>query len=441
MKGRVVVVIAVVVIVGAWGAGHAAGTGASVRVERAIGSAGGTATRNGARARAEAVRLLGLVELPAGTARSENAPAGSGRALSEPTYDEATPNLVDAHAWWTTSVPASAVLAYVARHLPPGAKRSTTGSSSGPPGTIDTVSETFALPPVAGVLTERVLGVSVAILRGGVSAVRTDGEAVWLTPRPSWERIPAGVSRVVFTASGQTDGNRLGPVSAPRVLTGSRAGRLVAFINRAEVVQPGASSCPAAFAEAVTLQFLTADGRSVARAIEDPTGCASVTLTVGRRTGPELSDDPSVTDELLRLGAVPTCAAGELTASVSLPGRNGPANARLIDFSFQNSSDVTCRLSGFPRLALFDAAGRKLPIALTDQGASIVRREGVGATSVLDPDQSAGFGATYTVCRDAPVAVRAQVMIPGVESRFTLTAGNRRHPFAPCHHAVGVGNL
>jgi len=441
MPSRVRAVFAVAVIVGVWGTSQAVGIGASARGEAAMGSASGAATRNRASARVEAARLLGLVRLPAGTARTPGAPAGSRGTLSEPTYDEATPNLVDAHAWWTTSATASAVLAYVADHLPPGAKRFTTGESSGPPGTIDTVSETFALPPVATVLTERVLGVSVAMLPDGVSAVRTDGEAVWLTPRPSWERIPSGASRVAFTASGQIGGNRLGPVSAPRTLTGSRARRLVAFINRAEVVQPGAFSCPAAFPETVTLQFLTTAGRAVARAVEDPTGCASVALTVGRRPGPELSDYPSITDELLRLGAVPTCAAGKLIASASLPGRNGPANARLIDFGFENSSDVMCGLSGFPHLALFDAAGRRLPIALTDQGASSVRHEGLLGTSVLDPDQSAGFGATYTACADAPVAVRAQVTIPRVGHRFTLTVGNRREPFAPCHDAVAVGNL
>lgn len=221
---------------------------------------------------------------------------------------------------------------------------------------------------MTGVLAERVIGVSVAILPDGINAVRTDGEAVWLTPRPSWERIPAGVSHVVFTASGQTDSNRLGPVSAPRTLTGSRAHRLVAFINRAEIVQPGLHSCPVALAETVTLRFLAADDRVVARAVEDPTGCASVTLTLARRTGPELSHYPSVTEELLRLGAVPTCAAGKLTPSASPPGRDGPANARVIDFGFQNISDVMCALSGFPRLALVDAAGRRLPTAVTDQG-------------------------------------------------------------------------
>lgn len=406
----------------------------------AVGASGGSAAANQARATVEATRLLGLVQLPAGATRSAKDPTGRHHALGQPTYDEATPNLVDAHAWWTTTAASSAVMAYVANHLPVGARRYTSGSGSGP-GTLDIASETFALPPVAGVLSERVLGVTVATLASGVSAVRTDGEAVWLTPRPGWERIPPGVRRVVFTATGQTDTGRPGPVSMPRTLTGNRASRLVAFINTAEVVQPGATACPGGLFETVTLQFVTADGRSVANAMENPTGCAFVTLTIGRRTGPDLTDYPSVTDELIRLDAVPVCSGRELAASASLPGRNGPVSARVISFGFQNRSDVMCRLSGFPRLALFDAAGHRLPITLTDDGASIVRREGLAANSVLDPDQSAGFGATYTVCAGARIAVRAQLTLPGVARRFTLVVGNRQNPLAPCHGAIGVGNL
>ena len=62
-----------------------------------------------------------------------------------------------------------------------------------------TTAETFSLPPVAGVLTQRLLGVTAVPLADGATAVRTDGEAVWLTPRPRWERIPAGVRSVVLT--------------------------------------------------------------------------------------------------------------------------------------------------------------------------------------------------------------------------------------------------
>jgi hypothetical protein len=249
------------------------------------------------------------------------------------------------------------------------------------------------------------------------------------------------VRSVVLTASGVGNDGRLGPLSTPRTLTGVAAGRLVAFINRAEVVQPGVISCPFGLAESVELQFMGADGATVARAVENPSGCASVMLTVGRRTGPALSDYPSLTDELVRVGAVPVCAAGELSASASPPERNGLLTERVISFGFENRSDVMCRLSGFPRLVLFTSAGRRLPITLTDQDASSVRREGLEATSVLDPDQSAGFSASYTECSGARVAVRAQVTLPGVAGRFRLTVGTRRKPVAPCSGAVGVGNL
>jgi hypothetical protein len=403
--------------------------------------AAGSASANRASATAEAARLLGLIALPPGAVRSGTEPTGDQGTLREPTDDEATPNLVDASAWWTTRASPQAVLAYVAAHLPHGAKSSGNSSSSGPPGTVPTESETFALSPLAGVLAERVLGVTVAPLADGFTAIRTDGEAVWLTPRPAWEQIPSGVERVVFTARGADGQGRLGPSSTPRTLRGARARRLVSVLNAAEVGQPGFRSCPLGFDEWVSLRFLTDGGRTLARATENPTGCAFVALTIGDRRGPPLSDYPSVTDELLRLGAVPVCAARTLSPSVSPPGRNGPVNARIISFTFQNRSAVMCRLAGFPRLTVFSAAGRRVRLTVTNLGAAIVRHQGLSAASVLDPGQSAGFGASYTRCRTAPVAVRAEVELPGVARRFRLTVGTSRHPFAPCRGAVGVGNI
>lgn len=400
----------------------------------------GSAASNRARAQAEAMRLLALIALPAGAARSASEPTGDQHGLSVPTYSEATPNLVDAHAWWTTMSSPKAVLAYVGAHLPAGAKNFGQSSSSGPSG-LQSASETFALPPIRGVLTERLLGVTTTTLPHGVTGIRTDGEAVWLTPRPAWERIPPGVRRVVFTARGADASGRLGPAAAPRTVRGRRARRLVSFVNADEVFQPGVRACPAEFAESVSLSFIAANGRTLARATEDPSGCATVSLTIGTRRGPLLDDDPSVTDELIRLGAVPVCPAPTLSPSVSPPGRNGAVHARAVWFTFVNRSHVMCRLAGFPWLALFDAAGRRVPITLTRLGAAIVRHQGLAATSVLDPGQSAGFPATFSRCRGARVAVQAQVKLPGVARRFRLAVGTPRQPFAPCHGAIGVGNL
>ncbi len=429
----------IVVLVLAGGAAAAAVSLASASTRDARTSLSAAANR--ASATAEAARLLGLVALPAGVVRSATEPAGDQRGLSEPSYDEATPNLVDANAWWTTTASPDAVLAYVAAHLPAGAKGAGQSSSSGPPGTVPTQSETFELPPVRGVLAERVLGVTTAALAHGVTGIRTDGEAVWLTPRPAWERIPDGVARVVFTARGADVRGRLGPTSAPHTLRDVRARRLVSLLNAAEIVQPGVTACPLGFDESVFLRFTAATGRTLARATEHPTGCASVTLAIGGRTGPPLSDYPSVTNELLRLGAIPVCGARTLSTSVSPPGRNGPADARIITFSFQNRSTVMCRLAGFPRLTVSDASGRRVPLSLTRLGAATVRHEGLAATSILDPGQSAGFGATYTRCRGARAAVHAEVELPGVGRRFRFTVGTSRQPFAPCRGAVGIGNI
>jgi len=85
-------------------------------------AAGGSATADRARARSEARRLLGAVRLPAGAVRVPGEPAGDHRALARPGYDVATPNLVDAHAFWTVPGSSAAVLVYVAARLPAGAR-------------------------------------------------------------------------------------------------------------------------------------------------------------------------------------------------------------------------------------------------------------------------------------------------------------------------------
>jgi hypothetical protein len=294
--------------------------------------------------------------------------------------------------------------------------------------------EGFALPPVAGVLGLRALVVSVVQLTKTTAAARTDGEAVWITPRPAWLQIPDGASRVVFTAAGATDRGRAGPVSTPLVISGARARRLVAFINRLPVTQPGLVSCPAAFAESVTLRFEAADGGTLAQAVEQPTGCASVSLTIGGRAGPPLADDPSVTSELERLGAIPVCAASQLAPSATL------AAGEAAQLTFTNASLSVCRLSGFARLVLLGASGRVVAAHVTDEGASLVDHEGLAAATSLDPGQSASADLSWSACHARRV-VRVRVALPGIRGVFTVVVGSARRPFAPCGGRVGLGRL
>lgn len=394
-------------------------------------SVGATPAGNLARAQLEAPRLLRLLQLPPGASASSTEPNGDRGVLAQPGYDEATPNLVDAHAWWTVSGQAAAVLRYVAAHVPSNAKRSGLGSGNVAPGY---ASETFSLPPIAGVLSERVLAVTVVQLNRNRTGVRTDGEAVWILPRPAWERIPTSVRRVIVTARGPTASGQPGAWSVPRVITGARARRLVAFINRLGVVQPGVYACPLEVAKYVRLRFVGGHGQTVARALEQPTGCASVSLTIRGRRGLALNDYPSVTEALERIGAIPVCSASQLQASVGPPTYY--PSGRVITFNFRNRSDSLCLLSGYPRLLLFDARGRALPTAVTDAGGAPVLNPG----AVLDPRGATSFTGNWTTCA-APRAGYVTVRLPGVSGLFTLSTGSARRPFAPCDGRLRVSLL
>jgi hypothetical protein len=264
-----------------------------------IAAGGRSAADNRSRAEAEAPRLLGLIRLPPNASRSATEPSGDNGVLATPTYNEATPNLIDAHAWWTVPGQAAGVLAYVAAHIPRGARRFMSGSGNAAPGY---AVDSWTLSPIAGVVSERVIAVTVVQLNRNTTGVRADGEAIWIVPRPAWEAIPAGVRKALIRAASEhvPAGRRLLD-NGSYTLTGADARRLASVINRLALVQPGVFHCPAGFSAHVYLRFLSATGHTLARAVESPTGCASVTLTLGGRRGPPLLDYPSVTSELQRL--------------------------------------------------------------------------------------------------------------------------------------------
>jgi len=224
-------------------------------------SAGAGAAANLARARTEAARLLGLLHLPPGAVELSSAPAFGGKGvLGVPGYDEATPNLVDAHHWWTVKGNAKQVLAYVTARVPRGAK--SYGAGSGGPRPVYHV-QTFALAPIPGLLSERVLSVTVVQLNRTTTAIRTDGEAVWITPRPASERVPAGVREIDIASTAFMSRS---PILALRVTEVPEVRQLVKWINAMPTAQPGSISCPSLAGPTVTFMFRAAAGNAVARA-------------------------------------------------------------------------------------------------------------------------------------------------------------------------------
>ena len=389
----------------------------------------GAADANGNRAaaRAEASRLLSLIKLPAGTTSAPSEPAGDQGELAQPGWDSATPNLVDAWGWWTTALKPRDVLTYVETHLPPGARLEASAN-----GSTGMAGETFSFGPIPGVLSDRVISITVVPLggKGKGTGVRTDGEAIWLTPRPAWEQIPGAVRSITFTAQGSTPTGRAGRVSAPRTLTGSPVRRLVAFINGLGVVQPGVHPCPAGHYRLVRLTFRAADGRVLAGAVEHPTGCASVALSIGGRAGPALTDYPTVTGELERLGAIPRCTGRELRAAANPLARD--VGGDVLTLTFTNRSAVVCRVSGFPRLRLVDGRGQRLRVSL--------HHVGTAASVVLAPGEAVWASTVSTRC-NAHRARRVRVALPGTSATFTLRVRSRRRPYAPCHGRINVSSL
>ena len=167
-----------------------------------------------------------------------------------------------------------------------------------------------------------------------------------------------------------------------------------------------------------------------AAAVEHPTGCASVALRIGGRTGPALTDYPMVTSELERLGAIPTCTRRQLRAAANPLARD--ASGDVLTLTFMNRSNAVCRLSGFPRLRLIDERGQRLGATLHHVGSA--------ASVVLAPGEAARASTASTRC-NARRARLVRVALPGTSSAFTLRVGSGRRPYAPCRGRISVSSL
>jgi hypothetical protein len=267
-------IVGLVVMVGAIAAGAltaSAGTG-PVAAHRAA-------------ARADAAALLARLKLPAGARSSVTEPSGAGAALVTAAQRPVTPNLVDKHGFWVVPGRPAAVLAFIARHAPAGAKLVATESGSADHGLLV---DSYGWPARAHVLSTRQIVVAVVSV-GRSTALRADALDVWMTPRPASERIPRKVDKLEVTV---VNGRRTAQV--PLIFTASRQiGHVRALIDGLPAAQPGASSCPADFAIRVRLAFYAAGGtRPLAVARVDPDGCQDVQLAIGSEPQPPLTSEP-----------------------------------------------------------------------------------------------------------------------------------------------------
>jgi hypothetical protein len=239
------------------------------------------------RAVADAARIMASFPRPPGAVRT-----GLIASLTEPGEWPGGLDLARVTRWWRVPGRPQAALAWIRAHLPSGFTAAGTGT--GTRAGAESWTDTFALPAVPGVLTEREL-VALATAYRGQTAIRLDAQVVWLPARPAAERVPADAAVVtvtpVFGSNSNSRAERLD--HAFTVTDPAKVARIVAVVNGLTRFPDGAYSCPADFGGQMRLTFSTrAGGPVLARLTAPYGGCGSVSFRLGGRNMPALSEYP-----------------------------------------------------------------------------------------------------------------------------------------------------
>jgi hypothetical protein len=272
--------------------GGADGQHATVRAPRATSP---KARANRRAARVDAASLVTKLNLPAGALRVTSEPAHDhGYLHPMPELEETFANAT-AHDWWTVPGAPRSVLDAIEANPPVGATQEGTGGGSDSKNGSSQIDVQYGWPPVAGVLGERQLDVTVTSVGGGRSGVLAESQSVWIVPRPASERIPAAtrVIKINSAVPGAADGGSITLTRAAQVRS------VVALVNRLPIVQPGDVLCPALIdPRTITMTFgARASGPALAvlRFVDfrpwkaaNSGECAPVQLTVAGRRRPAL---------------------------------------------------------------------------------------------------------------------------------------------------------
>jgi hypothetical protein len=245
------------------------------------------------RAEADAAALLASFVRPPGARKLAAVPSAGGGVLGHPQMAPDTTDIIDDVAWWQVPGQApKAVLGWEAAHVSRGLKLDAWGGAGA-------VFDSWALPPVAGVLDSRRLVVTAVSDGAGGTDLRAEGEVTYTPARPAASYIPASAVHAVLVAAVPDPNDHRKP-PAPLLITDPvKVRKLVALVNGLSLFPPGTYSCPAGGTGALRLTFLSKGGggkaangpviKTAVRAVAlapTPTGCGGVELTIaGTQTG------------------------------------------------------------------------------------------------------------------------------------------------------------
>jgi hypothetical protein len=228
-----------------------------------------------------------------------------------------------------------------------------------------------------------------------------------------------------------------GPASIPLTARGMSARGLVALLDALPIVQPSLpEACPAiVITESVTLRVIGAGGRSLARAVESPFGCAAdVAFQVAGRRGPALQDGTAppdglstVSDELIAAHVIARCDAASLRPSAATPQRRNAATPQRTSVGGDILLAVTerhrrpCYVSGYANVQLLSARGQAIRSTQHDQDPGQQRREGTAADVLLFPHETAVSEIGYRTCKSTQSATTVRLRLPDTTALSSLT--------------------
>jgi hypothetical protein len=213
--------------------------------------------------------------VPAGAVAEAGPPVP---ALDHAPSEPGSPYLLDVARWWSLPVSMTDGLAWVQAHSPSGLRFFAHGSGSGADGAFSYIA--YADAPTAA-YTEPTLVIEVVPRGEGESAMRADGQTLWVPLRPPAERVPSDVTAVQLRAT--RDGKGL----AHRTITGSATATLVRLANALHRDNRGTVSCLADTGFRISATFLSPERTLVFT--EDP-ACFIVSVKSKDEAFPALLD-------------------------------------------------------------------------------------------------------------------------------------------------------
>jgi hypothetical protein len=255
------------------------------------------------RAVTDAAAILASFVPPPGARRLPSAPDADGGTLKSASSVPGASTLVDDVSWWRVPGRPEAVLAWEQgrlprRFVPAGTGYGYTG------GTRSSWSDTFSLPPVAGVLNTRDLVVEAVSAGDGQTAIRVDAQVAWQPPRPAAERVPSAARVVTITELPSLLPGRGRPPAPVTITDVTVVRRIAALADSLPVSTLRFASCPAMLGGGIQLTFRARPGGPVLAVASSAGSCDTVLFSIAGRPQPALANSASLVSGVLRIAGL-----------------------------------------------------------------------------------------------------------------------------------------